>query len=84
MEGLYTKPFAIMKTSGNNNVTYQFILIRLFQYTSWPAGVLARIQKKAWELTSNNAIKLWLPPHPLDTNDRLECSHNTTWTLPHM
>lgn len=46
MEGLYTKPFAIMKTRGNNNVMHPFILIRLFYYTSWPAGVLARIQKK--------------------------------------
>lgn len=48
MKGLYIKLFAIMKTSGNNNnVMYQFISIRLFlSYTSWPAGVFARIQTK--------------------------------------
>lgn len=40
-------------------------------------------KRKPWELTSNNATKLWLPPHPLATNDHQECSHNTTWTLPH-
>lgn len=50
MKGLYIKLFAIMKTSGNNNnVMHQFIIIRLFlNYTSWPAGVFARIQTKVY------------------------------------
>lgn len=54
---LYTMPFTIKKISGNGNAIHQFVSVQLFLYTSWPAGVFARIQKKMCGLNFNNIQK---------------------------